>query len=128
MSDKKKKVMIADDDPGILDALTIMLEDGGYEVETTTNGSTIRDMKEELPDLLLLDIWISGWDGREACKYLKGQELTKHIPIIMISATRDLAESSKNAGADDFLAKPFQMDDLLAKVAQYVGDGTNART
>ena len=120
MSDKKKKVMIADDDPGILDALTIMLEDSGYEVETTTNGSTVQNMKEELPDLLLLDVWMSGEDGRDICKYLKKQADTKSIPIIMISATRDLAQSAKNAGAEDFITKPFQMDYLLAKVAQYV--------
>lgn len=111
--------MIADDDPGILDALTIMLEDGGYEVETTTDSSTVRDMKEELPDLLLLDIWMSGWDGRETCKYLKSQELTKHIPIIVVSANRDVEQIAREAGADDFLAKPFQMDDLLVIVAKY---------
>ena len=115
----RRRIMIADDDPGILDALTIMLEDGGYEVETTTNGSTVQNMKEELPDLLLLDIWMSGWDGREACKYLKSQELTKHIPIIVVSANRDVEQIAREAGADDFLAKPFQMDDLLAIVAKY---------
>lgn len=115
----RRRIMIADDDPGTLDALTIMLKDGGYEVETTTNGSTVRDMKEELPDLLLLDIWMSGWDGREACKYLKSQKLTKHIPIIVVSANRDVEQIAKEAGADDFLAKPFQMDDLLAIVAKY---------
>lgn len=115
---KKKKIMVADDDPGIVDAIQIMLEDADYEVETTMNGQTVRKVKEELPDVILLDVWMSGEDGREICKYLKSQDSTKHIPIIMISATRDLAESAKNAGAEDFIAKPFQMDQLLAKIAK----------
>lgn len=120
MGNSKKKILIADDDPGILDALTIMLEEAGYTVKTTKDGSTLRDMKEELPDLLLLDIWMSGWDGREACKILKYQELTKKIPIIIISANKDTEKIALDCGADDFLAKPFQMDDLLGKVEKYI--------
>lgn len=115
----KKKILVADDDPGIVDALQIMLEEADYEVSTTTNGHTVRKVKEELPDVILLDVWMSGEDGRDICKYLKSQDSTKNIPIIMISATRDLAESAKKAGAEDFITKPFQMDDLLAKIAQY---------
>lgn len=124
----KKKVLVADDDPGIVDVLQIILEEANYDVTTTTNGHTIPIAQKLHPDLILLDVWMSGEDGREICKYLKSQRSTKSIPIIMISATRDLAESAKNAGAESFIAKPFQMDDLLAKVAQYVAGGTNART
>jgi DNA-binding response OmpR family regulator len=116
-----KKIMIAEDDDGILDAMKIMLEMHGYEVTTTIDGRTVQDMKDELPDLLLLDIWMSGIDGRTICKHLKGQELTKHIPIIMVSASKDVADSAHNAGANDFLAKPFEMDELLAKVTKYIG-------
>lgn len=112
----KKKILVADDDPGIVDALQIMLEDANYIVKTAVNGQTIRGVKKEKPDLILLDVWMSGEDGREICKYLKGNDVTKNIPIIMISATRDLEESSKKAGAEDFIAKPFQMNDLLRKV------------
>ncbi len=117
----RKKILIADDDAGILDSLTMMLEDAGYDVDTTINGATVQDMREELPDLLLLDIWMSGMDGRDICKHLKSQKLTKRIPIIMISANKDAAQIAKEAGADDFIAKPFQMDDLLAIVAKHVG-------
>jgi CheY-like chemotaxis protein len=119
MSKKHKKIIVADDDPAICDALQYMLEDEGYEVTTTVNGETIYKMEKEFPDLLLLDIWMSGQDGREICRYLKKKELTKHIPIIMISAARDIAESAKASGADDFIEKPFVMDDLLQKVAKY---------
>jgi DNA-binding response OmpR family regulator len=113
---KRKKIMIADDDPGIVDAVGMLLEFEGYAVTTTVDGSTVLDMQEELPDLLLLDIWMSGEDGRDICKRLKSGDLTKNIPVIMISASRDIKESALAAGADDFLAKPFEMDELLKKI------------
>jgi CheY-like chemotaxis protein len=59
---------------------------------------------------------MSGEDGRDICKKLKQDPLTKNIPVIMISASRDIKESAMEAGADDFLAKPFEMDDLLKKI------------
>src|SRR5689334_14301646 len=115
---KKKKILVADDDPAIVDAIQIMLEDAGYEAETSVDGETIYKMERDYPDLLFLDIWMSGMDGREICKYLKNQESTKDIPIVMISANRDTAKMAKEAGADDFLEKPFEMDDLLAIAAK----------
>ncbi|MDB5287787.1 MAG: response regulator receiver protein [Mucilaginibacter sp.] len=108
--------MIADDDPGIVDAVEMLLEFEGYTVTSTVDGSTVLDMKEELPDLLLLDIWMSGEDGRDICKKLKSENITKNIPVIMISASRDIKASAMAAGADDFLAKPFEMDELLKKI------------
>ena len=108
--------MIADDDPGIVDAIELLLEFEGYQVSKTIDGSTVLDMKMELPDLLLLDIWMLGEDGRDICKKLKQSELTKNIPVIMVSASKDIKESALAAGADDFLAKPFEINDLLTKI------------
>ena len=119
MEGTKKKISIADDNPAILDALKIMLEED-YEVETTLNGAAAQDMKEPLPDLLLLDIGMSGTDGRDICKLLKNTASTKRIPVVMISATKDLEQIARDSGADDFIAKPFQMEHLLATVAKYV--------
>jgi len=116
----KKKILVVDDNTSILDALKIMLEDEGYEVETTVDGATVKDMKEPLPDLLLLDIWMSGVDGRDVCRHLKSTAATKHIPVIMISAAKDTEQIAKGAGADDFISKPFQMEHLLAIVAKYI--------
>ena len=118
--DEKKKIFVADDDPAILDALKIILEEVGYEVETSVNGRIFQTNKEHLPDLLLLDIWMSGLDGGAICKQLKTQDLTKHIPVIMISANKDLEQITKDAGADDFIEKPFQMVNLLAKIDTYI--------
>lgn len=111
--------MIAEDDTGILEAMQMMLEDAGYEVMTVEDGKTVQDMKGELPDVLLLDIWMSGMDGTGICQRLKSQNRTKDIPIILCSANKDTQKLAKECGADDFLAKPFEMKDLLSKVKKY---------
>lgn len=114
--------MVVDDNAAILDALKIMLEEEGYLVETAHDGAvvTVQSLSGPLPDLYLLDIWMAGMDGREICKFLKGSEVSKHIPVIMVSATKDVERISKDAGADAFISKPFQMDEMLALVAKYV--------
>jgi DNA-binding response OmpR family regulator len=122
---KQKRVMIADDDPGILDAVEAMLEFGGYQVSSTPNGATLLEIHDNFPDLLLLDIWMPGTDGREVCKQLKAQESSKKMPIIMISASTELERSAKEAGADDFLEKPFDMEELLQKIAFYLDKESN---
>lgn len=116
MNPTHKKIMIADDDPGIVDAIAMLLEFEGYNVTSTVDGSTVLNMKDELPDLLLLDIWMSGEDGRDICKKLKQAAYTRNIPVIMISASKDIKASAMAAGADDFLAKPFEMNELLHKI------------
>ncbi|WP_245447166.1 response regulator transcription factor [Mucilaginibacter celer] len=118
-----KKIMIADDDPGIVDAVEIILDFEGYEVSSTANGATVLAMESGLPDLLLLDIWMSGSDGRDVCRELKNKELTKKMPVIMISASHDIEKSAFEAGADDFLAKPFDIDDLLTKIKKLLTVG-----
>lgn len=114
-----KKILIADDDVAILDATKMLLEIGGYEVRTALDGEAIREAFKNPPDLLLLDIWMSGEDGKDICKTLKADESTKRVPIILISAGRDVAESAQEAGADDFITKPFGMKQLLTKIAEY---------
>jgi DNA-binding response OmpR family regulator len=120
MERAKKKILIADDDPGILDVLTLFLEEVGYEVETTSDGEIMRDFVNGYPDLLLLDIWMSGWNGRDICRLLKNSEVTRHIPIILVSANKDTANIAKEAGADDYVNKPFDLDELLNKIERYL--------
>lgn len=118
--DKMKRIMIADDDPAILDAVGIILEFEGYEVRSTLNGAHLLKMETDFPDLLLLDIWMSGADGRDICKQLKQQPATSKIPIVMISASKDIERSAIEAGADDFLEKPFDIDALLEKIERHM--------
>ncbi len=119
-----KKILVADDDPAIVDALRMMLEEEGYDVEIQGNGDAVQNMRAPFPDLLLLDIWLSGMDGRTICRQLKGQTRTRHIPIIIISANKDTRTIAREAGADAFLTKPFEIDDLLTLVAQYTAEKT----
>ena len=117
-----KKIMIADDDPGIVDAIEILLEFEGYQVTSTIDGATVLDMKEELPDLLLLDIWMSGEDGRDICKKLKQEDSTKNIPVIMISASHNVAGFLNHEnGPDDFIEKPFDINVLLDSIKRLFG-------
>jgi DNA-binding response OmpR family regulator len=113
---QQKTIMIADDDPGIVDAIEMLLEFEGYNVRSTMNGEAVLQLGDKLPDVLLLDIWMSGNDGRDICKKLKQNDATKKLPVIMISASRDIKESAMEAGADDFVAKPFEMNELLNKI------------
>ncbi len=111
-----KKILIADDDPAIVESTKFILEEFGYKVDYSYDGKIIYDMKDHFPDLMLLDIWMSGQDGRDICRYVKKDPLKKSIPVIMISASTDIKKSALAVGANDFLEKPFDMDDLLAKI------------
>ena len=112
-----KKILIADDDPGIVDAVQMMLQFYGYDVDFTYNGNDVLALdKEQLPDLILLDIWMSGVDGRDVCRQFKQNEDIRHVPVLMISASKDVAGSVIEAGADGFLPKPFDMDDLVNRI------------
>lgn len=115
-----KKILIADDDTAIVDALKMMLDFEGYEVRTAIYGTEVRALKNNLPDLILLDIWMSGDDGQDICRLLKSQKHTRHIPIILISASKEVEKSAREAGADDFIAKPFEMAELLDKVQLHI--------
>ena len=118
-----KRILVVDDDLAILEALDITLRDSGYETETSTkNGDYVeRSLRRQLPDLMVLDILLSGHDGRAICKNLKSREETRHIPIILISAHPNAEKTALEAGADDFLAKPFNIDDLLDRIERLVG-------
>lgn len=116
-----KKIFIADDDEAIVDSTTLMLEVMGYEVDYTYNGALVPAALKNKPDLLLLDIWMSGVDGRDVCRQVKADPQTRDIPVLMISASRDIRESALASGADDFLEKPFEMDDLLEKIENLIG-------
>ncbi|GAC1363443.1 MAG: hypothetical protein NVSMB38_45640 [Ktedonobacteraceae bacterium] len=116
-----KHILVAEDDPGIGDILQLMLEEAGYAVQLQVDGQAVQVMQEPFPDLVLLDIRLSGTDGRRICRHLKRQEATQHIPIILLSAHKDMQQMAEDAGADGFLAKPFEMQDLLTLVTTYLG-------
>ncbi|SFS82917.1 response regulator [Mucilaginibacter polytrichastri] len=113
-----KRILILDDDQQILDVVSFLLIDSGYDVQTLDSGEQIFSIIEQFhPDLVLMDVMLANMDGRVICKDLKEFEGTNGIPIILISGTHDLAESLHQIGApNDFLSKPFDIDVLLSKI------------
>ena len=115
----RKKILVVDDDPDIRDNLRMMLTQYGYEVDTTDEANqVIAKTKKNPPDLILMDIWMSGSDGREISRQLKNTEETRDIPIVLVSANSDVEKASKQIGVD-FLAKPFEMRQLISKISKY---------
>jgi DNA-binding response OmpR family regulator len=118
---RTRKIIVVDDDDGILDAIELMLVSSGYEVEKSADGEILEKLtKDNFPDLILLDVLLSGRDGREICAKLKKNARTKHLPIIMISAEPTAEEGVRMSGADDFVSKPFEIQELLEKVKKYI--------
>jgi len=118
----KKKILVIDDDEAILEVIKAVLEGEAYNVETSSEGSYVFTLrKKELPDLILLDMLLSGEDGKDICKKLKSQGYTHHIPVIILSAHAHIEQDAKDCGADNYLPKPFDIDVLLAVVRKHLG-------
>jgi DNA-binding response OmpR family regulator len=115
-----KKILVLDDDNDILELLTFVLVEKGYEIMTVNCSETVfADIDTFKPDLLLMDVMLAGIDGRTICREIKENQLTTLLPVILISGTHDLAASLLLPGApNDFVAKPFDIDHLLLKIAK----------
>ena len=116
----RKRILVADDDESIRDILKIILEKAGYEVELIDNGNDILKNNFFTPHLFLIDRLLSGSNGLAICIYLKSHKATKNIPVVIISASTDLCRSSKEAGADDYIEKPFDMKHLLKIIEGHI--------
>lgn len=116
-----KHILIADDDEAIIDSVGLLLEEFDYKVTTTLDGRQLFKLKKPYPDLILLDIWMSGVNGRDVCLYLKNHESTRKIPVILVSANRHTADVAKEAHADDFITKPFDFTILQTKIEKFIG-------
>ena len=110
------KLVIADDDDAIVDALTMVLEDE-YQVVVAEETEVLQTVDAEQPAAVLLDIWMSGCDGRDVCKALTAQDTTKHIPVIFLSASKEIKQSAHEAGAATYIEKPFDITAVLEVVA-----------
>jgi len=114
------RILLADDDESILDAMSLMLETMDYKVESIRDGAKVVAALTNPPDLIILDTWMSGIDGRDVCRDIKSNSTTQSIPILMISASHEIKESALVAGADRFMAKPFEMEEFLTIVEEMI--------
>lgn len=112
-----KKILICDDDEGILDMLEMVFEDTSYEVIPEKNSLNIKNIVEnQLPDLILLDLWMPLLSGDQVLKTIRKNPATKDLPVIIISASREGRQIATDAGASGFIAKPFDFDELMGMV------------
>ena len=116
----KKRILITDDDEGVQDIFRLIFERAGYDVQILGEGLSILENNYKRPDHFVLDRQLSGQDGLKVCRFLKSQNTTKNIPVIIVSATPGIGKMAKEAGADDFIEKPFQIKDLLGVVERWI--------
>lgn len=112
------RIYVIDDDKDLLKVVKSLLYKKGFDVKTFVDWELAKKtMKELEPQLILLDVFLSGIDGLEVCQKLKASPYTRHIPVLLFSAFPRIAESAvHDYGADDFIAKPFEVGDLIKKV------------
>jgi len=121
----KKRILIVDDEPDLLETIQINLELEGYECLVAYDGFRgFERARQEKPDLIILDVMLPGMNGYKVCRLLKFDEKYKRIPIIMLTAEAQEKDrlTGKETGADFYMTKPFSADKLLAKVKEYLGE------
>jgi two-component system sensor histidine kinase/response regulator len=117
-----KAILVVDDEPAILDMIAELLGYEGYHVVTTSQGSVaLAQAKNNPPALILLDLMMPGMSGWQVIAALKASPQTRAIPIVVLSARRDLPVIANDLGVVSFLAKPFDIDELIGVVQQYTG-------
>jgi diguanylate cyclase (GGDEF)-like protein len=113
------KILVVDDDPDIRDILKLTLAEENYEVFEAADGeAALKAIQTKSPDLVLLDYKIPKIDGRQVCRLVKKDLLLRHLPIIMVTGKGDISDKvgGIDAGADDYVVKPFEPKELLARI------------
>lgn len=112
-----KKILIIEDEQDIVDIATMILEDEGYEVSSFTEyaGYEVR-VSNSRADLVLLDLNLRGYQGKDICKYIKTQDHLKQTSVVLMSANRDIQNVKEEAGADDYISKPFDLTDFISTI------------
>jgi DNA-binding response OmpR family regulator len=125
-----KTILVVDDEIELLEAICFPLEIEGYKVLVSHDGEdALNQARRELPDLILLDVMLPKLDGYKVCRLLKSEEKYKHIPILMLTAKVQEKDKAmgREAGVDEYIGKPFDIDELLQKVNSYLVKGDYPR-
>jgi len=119
----KKRILIVDDQKDIVELIRFKLENEGFECLVAFDGEEgLQKAKKEDPDLILMDIMMPKINGYQVCRLLKSDENYKNIPIIMLSAKDQESDKfwGKESGADDYITKPFNFEELFQKIQGYL--------
>jgi CheY-like chemotaxis protein len=121
---EQKKILVADDNENIREALTYLLEDEGYQLWLAKDGAeTITKVREFRPDILFLDIMMPEINGYDVCRTIKSDPVLKNTYVIMLTAKGQVAEQErgKEVGADEYIVKPFSPMEILTKIKNIMG-------
>ena len=117
--ESKKKILVVEDDPSLLPLITYNLEKNKFSVKQAKTGEdALLFLKEEIPDLAILDWMIPAPSGLEICKILRRQKQTSNLPIIILTAKGEEEDKIRgfDSGADDYISKPFSPAELIARI------------
>jgi len=115
------KILVADDEPEIQKILSDFLTRERYDVVLAANGNEmLAAAQQENPELIILDLKMPGMTGTETCRELRARENTWHIPIIIATAFRERVLEAFDAGADDFVTKPFHLEELAVRIKSFL--------
>ena len=120
----EKAICIIEDDEGIQDVLRIILQRAGYGTCIFSDGQAVMENDYNVPDLFLIDKQLAGMDGLDICRHLKADDSTSSIPVVMMSAYPNLKQLSKESGANDFIEKPFRVQELLTIIEKNISSET----
>lgn len=126
--ERKPRVLLVDDEPDFVEAVTIVLESNNFEVIPAYDGEEgLRKAREEKPDVIILDVMMPGKDGYEVCSELKSDPEVEHIPVLLLTAvmkniahTRWTREMGMRTEANDYIDKPVEPDELVRRLERLI--------
>lgn len=119
----KKKILIVDDEPDIVETLKFLMESEGFESIIAMDGEdALKKAKEENPDIIILDVMLPKINGYKVCRLLKFDSKYKHIPILMVTARSQEEDKviGEETGADEYITKPFDINEVIQKIHTYL--------
>lgn len=119
----KKKILIVDDEPDIVETLKFLIESEGFESIIAMDGEeALKKAKEENPDVIILDVMLPKINGYKVCRLLKFDNKYKHIPVLMVTARSQEEDKviGEETGADEYITKPFDINEIVEKIHYYL--------
>jgi two-component system, OmpR family, response regulator MtrA len=114
------RILIVEDDPQVARLMSLVLQRNGHRSDIVADGQSALDRAQSMkPDMIFADLTIKGMGGEQLCSALKSTPATKGIPYVVVSGDRDIAEKARGCGADGYMVKPFEFDDLVRLVNKY---------
>lgn len=113
-------ILVVEDDPQVARLISLVLQRNGHKSQVVSDGESALDQaREQRPAMIFADLTIKGMGGEALCSALKSHEETRSIPYVVVSGDRDIAEKARQCGADDYMGKPFEFEDLIRLVNKY---------